>query len=204
MLDISATDNYTASLTGEPFLFNETKTMAEYYLQGATIDELRHRNLTENLIRYKSPKAIQRVNTPIFRRIKVMSQDMLEAFANSNAMIGKTILLCAIMKTDRLVRDFIRDLYYEKLVLGKDCVEQYEINNWFEQKIANSEKLSKVSQKTQYKLRQVMTKIMKDSGLYTEENSKYRVNILAESDTLRKLFTGTEDEEYFKLLGGKI
>ena len=49
-----------------------------------------------------------------------------------------------------------------------------------------------------------MTKIMKDSGLYTEENSKYRVNILAESDTLRKLFTGTEDEEYFKLLGGKI
>ena len=70
-------EKYSAKLTGAAFLYNETKIMAKYVLDGEPIKELRKRNVEENLIHYKSKSAISRVNSPIFERISVFNNDML-------------------------------------------------------------------------------------------------------------------------------
>ena len=60
-------EDYSAKLTAEPFLYNETKTIAKFLLDGEDEEKLRKRNVEENLIKYKSQKSIVRVNSPIFR-----------------------------------------------------------------------------------------------------------------------------------------
>ena len=104
-------EDYSAKLTAEPFLYNETKIIAQYLLNGISPEELKRKNIEENLIKYKSPKSIVRVNSPIFRRLNVMDSEMLDEFVHTDIETSKYILLYTIMKTDRLVRDFIIEVY---------------------------------------------------------------------------------------------
>ena len=46
-------EDYSAKLTGEPFLYNETKIIAEYLLDGFNTEELKRKNIEENLIKLK-------------------------------------------------------------------------------------------------------------------------------------------------------
>ena len=110
-------DDYSAKLTGEPFLYNETKIIGRYLLDGEDAEELKKRNVKENLIKHKKIGSVQRVNSPIFRRLKVMNKEMLEEFVCSDIETSKYILLYAIMKTDKLVRDFIFEVYKYKLYI---------------------------------------------------------------------------------------
>lgn len=68
---------YTAGLTGEIFLFNESRILAGFLAQGEDADTLRARNLTENLIMYKKESSLKRVSPPIFRRLATMSPGAL-------------------------------------------------------------------------------------------------------------------------------
>ena len=113
-------EDYSAKLTAEPFLYNETKIIAEYILNGEDVNELKKRNIEENLIHYKKPKSIQRVNSPIFRRLSVLDEEMLREFIYSDIDTSRYILLYAIMKTDKLVRDFVIEVYKDKLLMQKE------------------------------------------------------------------------------------
>ena len=50
-------EDYSAKLTGEPFLYIETKIIAEYLLNGENPIELKRRNIEENLIHYKKTES---------------------------------------------------------------------------------------------------------------------------------------------------
>lgn len=196
-------EKYSAKLTGAAFLYNETKIMAQFVLDGEPIKELRKRNVDENLIHYKSKSAISRVNSPIFERISVFNDDMLYEFVNADISISKMLLVYAIMKTDNLVKDFMSQIYMDKILMMKDYIEQFEINNWFDKVYADSN-LESVSETTKYKLKQVMMKIMTDSGLVVKEDEKYRIIIPILNDKFKKLLNDADDIEYYKILGGIV
>ena len=167
--------DYSAKLTAEPFLYNETKTIAKFLLDGEEEEKLRKRNIEENLIKYKSPKSIVRVNSPIFRRLDAMDKEMLEDFVYSDIENSKHILLYAIMKTDKLVRDFIMEVYKDKLMMRKEYIEKFDIDNWYEEKCILSNTLKERSETTSAKLKQVIMKIMQDSGLVIKEKTRFKI-----------------------------
>ena len=158
-------EDYSAKLTAEPFLYNETKIIAQYLLDGISPEELKRKNIDENLIKYKSPKSIVRVNSPIFERLNVMDSEMLDDFVHTDIETSKYILLYTIMKTDRLVRDFVFEVYKDKLLMRKDYIEKFDIDNWYEEKCILSRTLRERTESTTAKLKQVIMKILQDSGL---------------------------------------
>ena len=197
-------EDYSAKLTGEPFLYRETKIIGEYLHQGFEASELKKKNIEENLIQYKSQSAISRVNSAIFRRLNILNEDMLDEFVNGDLYTSRMLLVYSIMKTDKLVCDFISELYKDKILLMKENIEQYEVVNWFDRKFAESINLSKVSDKTQYKLRQVMMKIMIDSGLVMKEKDSYKIIIPILSDKFKLLLDNVGDSDYYKAIGGLV
>jgi hypothetical protein len=196
-------NNYSAKLTGANFLYNETKIIGDYLLNGEDPKELRKRNIEENLIKYKSPKAISRVNSPIFERLNVFNEEMLEEFVNGDLENSRLLLVYAIMKTDNLVCDFITEIYKDRILRYKEYIEQFEINDWFENIYVNSN-LCNVSETTKYKLKQVMMRIMIDSGLVKKEEDKYKILIPILSSRFEYLLTSVGDVDYYRAIGGII
>lgn len=197
-------EDYSAKLTGEPFLYNETKIIATYLYNGEAEELLRKRNVEENLIKYKSLKSVTRVNSPIFRRINVMDKEMLEDFIHSDIENSKYILLYAIMKTDKLVRDFIIEVYKDKLLMRKEYIEKFDIDNWYEEKCILSNTLKERSESTSAKLKQVIMKILLDSGLVEKDKKKFKIIKPLLKEKYIRMLDKNGDIEYAKAIGGLL
>ena len=197
-------DDYSAKLTGEPFLYNETKILASYILDGYNVEELKNKNITENLIRHKTIGSIKRSNSPIFRRLGVMNREIMYDFVNSDIDNSRYILVYAIMKTDKLVRDFVFDVYKDKLFMRKEYIEKFEIDSWYEEKCLLSENLKERSESTSIKLKQVIMKIMQDSGLVIKEKNRFKVVKPLLKDRIIEQMEKNGDKDYAIAIGGVL
>jgi len=197
-------EDYSAKLTAEPFLYNETKIIARYLLDGENEKKLRKRNIEENLIKHKKIGSVKRVNAPIFRRLMVMDKEMLEEFVNSDIETSKYILLYAIMKTDKLVRDFIIEVYKDKLFMRKEYIEKFDIDNWYEEKCMLSQILRERTESTSAKLKQVIMKILQDSGLLIKEKNRFKIVRPLLKEKYISMLDRNGDMEYAKAIGGLV
>lgn len=197
-------EDYSAKLTGEPFLYTETKIIARYLLEGANEEELKKQNIEENLIKHKKISSVKRVNVPIFRRLKVMDKEMLQEFVCSDIETSKYILLYAIMKTDKLVRDFIIEVYKDKLYMRKEYIEKFDIDNWYDEKCLLSKILQERTESTSAKLKQVIMKILQDSGLVIKEKHRYKIIRPLLKEKFITMLEKNGDIEYAKAIGGLI
>ena len=197
-------EDYNAKLTAEPFLYNETKIIARYLLDGENELDLKKRNIEENLIKHKKTGSVKRVNSPIFRRLNVMNQEMLEEFVCSDIETSKYILLYAIMKTDRLVKDFIFEVYKDKLFMRKEYIEKFDVDNWYEEKCILSETLKNRTETTTAKLKQVIMKILQDSGLVIKEKDRFKIVRPLLKEKYINMLDKNGDLEYAKAIGGLL
>ena len=197
-------EKYKASLTGEPFLYNETKIIGKFLLEGEDFLELRKRNVEENLIQHKQPKSISRVNSAIFKRLNILDNKQLYFFVNEELQQSKYMLVYSIMKTDNIVKDFIREVYYDKLLMNDSTIQQYEVEKWFDNKCNISEFLNSRSDSTKYKLKQVLMQIMNASGLVKREKNIFYINRPLLSDEFIKILSDVGDYEFAKTIGGLI
>lgn len=197
-------EEYKASLTGEPFLYNETKIIGKFLLEGEDSLELRKRNVEENLIQYKQPKSISRVNSAIFKRLNILDNKQLYFFVNEELQQSKYMLVYSIMKTDNIVKDFIREVYYDKLLMNDSTIQQYEVEKWFNNKCNISDFLNSRSDSTKYKLKQVLMQIMNASGLVKREKNIFYINRPLLSDEFIKILSDVGDYEFAKTIGGLI
>ena len=197
-------EEYKASLTGEPFLYNETKTIGKYLLDGENSLKKKKRNVKENLIQYKQPKSISRVNSAIFKRLTILDKKQLNFLVNEELQQSKYMLIYSIMKTDNIVKDFIREVYYDKLLMNDTTIQQYEVEKWFNNKCDISEFLNSRSESTKYKLKQVLMQIMNASELVKREKNTFYINRPLLSDEFIKLLSDAGDYEFAKTIGGLI
>ena len=197
-------EDYSAKLTAEPFLYNETKIIARFLIDGEDFDALKKRNIEENLIQHKKIGSVKRTNTPIFRRLKVMNKELLEDFVYSDIENSKYILLYAIMKTDKLVRDFVIEVYKDKLLMRKEYIEKFDIDNWYEEKCILSDTLKNRTESTTAKLKQVIMKIMQDSGLVIKEKNRFKIVRPLLKERFIGLLDKNGDIEYAKAIGGLV
>lgn len=197
-------NEYTATLTGSPYLFNECRIIAKYLLDGSDPSELRKRNIEENLIQYKTVSSISRVNSPIFNRLEQFNKEQLDFFVNGDIQQAKYLLVYAIMKSDRIVKEFVREVYYDKLLMQDIKLEKYEIIKWFNTKYQVSEFLRNRSESTKYKLQQVLLQIMTSSGLLKKDGDDYLMNRPLLSNELINILKNSDDYEYAKSIGGLV
>lgn len=193
---------YSASLTAEPLLYSETKTLAEFLVQGEDIESLKQRNLQENLIMHKRTGTLKRINSPIFRRLQAMSDNILSTFVTSDAENAKIILLYIICNTDRLVRDFITNIYGDKVLIQSDKIVKADIEQYFESVYSESDKLLNCSDQTKAKLKQTLMKILADAGLVAKQGSDFPITTPIISERTRSTILADGGDYYIKALGG--
>lgn len=198
-------EDYSTKLTAEPFLYNETKIIGEYLLSGENVQELKRKNIEENLIKHKKQGSVKRTNAPIFRRLEAMNDDILENFVYSDVETSKYLLVYAIMKTDKLVRDFIIEVYKDKIIMRNEYIEKYDIDRWYEMKKESSFSLKNKSDITNSKAKQVIMKILQDSGMVVKEtNNRFRIIKPLLNDKFIHLLEENKDIEYAKAIGGLL
>ena len=202
MIGTKDVDKYTSALTGELFLFNETRILARYLVQGEDINALRKRNLSENLIMHKGAGSLKRSSTPIFRRLSMMSPTTLQTFADGDVESARLILLVAAAKSDRLIRDFVFNVYADKIAMKTNIISKSDIERYFESVYEIEPSLRDRAETTKRNLKQKLMKIITEAGLVKKQTSGYLVTRPNITNKLANLMVADGDTDYIKALGG--
>jgi Txe/YoeB family toxin of Txe-Axe toxin-antitoxin module len=152
---------YNGSLTAEQFLFYEIRIVSKQYLEGKSIDEIIKYIKRDNLFQYPTERKISKLTRACHRRIIALGNEKLVyELANASIEVAKQINLYAMMRYNRLVREFMTDLIGEKYRQHDFSFTKKDINVFFSWLREQNDNVAAWSEQTITKLKQVLTKCL--------------------------------------------
>jgi len=152
---------YNGSLTAEQFLFYEMRIVAKQYLEGKSIEEIIEYIKRDNLFQYPTERKISKLTRACQRRIVALDNEQLvDGLANAPVEVAKQINLYAMMRYNRLVREFMIDLIGEKYRQHDFSCTKKDINVFFSRLREQNDDIAAWSEQTIIKLKQVLTKCL--------------------------------------------
>ena len=152
---------YNGALTAEQFLFYEIRIVAKQYLEEKSIDEIIEYIQRDNLFQYPTEREVARLTRACHKRLVALDNDKLVyELANAPVEVAKQINLYAMMRYNRLVREFMEGLIGEKYRQHDFSYTRKDINVFFSRLREQNDDIAAWSEQTVAKLKQVLTKCL--------------------------------------------
>ena len=152
---------YNGALTAEQFLFYEIRIVAKKHLEEKSIDEIIEYIQRDNLFQYPTEREVARLTRACHKRLVALDNDKLVyELANAPAEVAKQINLYAMMRYNRLVREFMEGLIGEKYRQHDFSYTKKDINVFFSRLREQNDDIAAWSEQTIAKLKQVLTKCL--------------------------------------------
>lgn len=157
---------YYGGLTAEQFLFYEIRIVAKKYLEGKTINDIIKDIQSDNLFQYPTEREVARLTRACHKRLVALANDKLVyELANAPVEVAKQINLYAIMRYNRLVREFMEGLVGEKYRQQDFSYTKKDINIFFSRLQEQNDDIAAWSDQTITKLKQVLTKCLVETEM---------------------------------------
>ena len=152
---------YNGALTAEQFLFYEIRIVAKQYLEEKSIDEIIEYIQRDNLFQYPTEREVVRLTRACHKRLVALDNNKLVyELANAPVEVAKQINLYAMMRYNRLVREFMEGLIGEKYRQHDFSYTRKDINVFFSRLREQNDDIAAWSEQTIAKLKQVLTKCL--------------------------------------------
>ena len=152
---------YNGTITAEQFLFYEMRIMSKQYLEQKPIEEIIEYIKRDNLFQYPTERMVIRIARACYKRLVALDNEKLVyEVANAPVEVAKQINLYAMMRYNRLVREFMEGLIGEKYRQQDFSYTKKDINVFFFRLQEQNDDVAVWSEQTIAKLKQVLTKCL--------------------------------------------
>jgi Txe/YoeB family toxin of Txe-Axe toxin-antitoxin module len=152
---------YNGTITAEQFLFYEMRIMSKQYLEQKPIEEIIEYIKRDNLFQYPTERMVIRIARACYKRLVALDNEKLVyEVANAPVEVAKQINLYAMMRYNRLVREFMEGLIGEKYRQQDFSYTKKDINVFFSRLQEQNDDVAVWSEQTIAKLKQVLTKCL--------------------------------------------
>lgn len=176
---------YSGGFTAEHLYRNEMKTIVHLQLQGLSKEEIKKKVFEENLLHCRSETAIKDLFPRVYRRAEVLDQQLKFFLIHGARSDQNALLLYAFLKRFTFPRDFVLEVIHYNMKKFKSTVTKGNIRTFFEEKEQQYEQVRNWTDKTKYKLKQVMLKIIVDAELLEKNGNEYEIKPIPLSRELR-------------------
>jgi hypothetical protein len=158
---MSVNTKYYGGLTAEQFLFYEIRIVSKQYLEGKSINEIIELVLRDNLFQYPTEREVSRLTRACHKRLVALdNENLVYELANASVEVAKQINLYAMMRYNRLVREFMEGLIGEKYRQHDFSYTKKDINVFFSHLQEQNDDVAAWTEQTIMKLKQVLTKCL--------------------------------------------
>jgi len=165
--------NYTSSLTSEPFLYEETKIVAELRLRGYCDKEIRTKVIDDNTWNYESMRPAKRLIPVVLRRMIFLDDNLAHILVNDNEQDSKMVALYLVMKNNRLFSEFVQEVYIVKASSSNRIITKADIIDFFSRKKKESIVVDRWKPYVFKKLGQVYINILIKVDLVNEVKARW-------------------------------
>lgn len=176
---------YSGGFTAEHLYRNEMKIIVHLQLQGLSKEEIKKKVFEENLLHCRSEAAIKDLFPRVYRRAEVLDQQLKFFLIHGARSDQNALLLYAFLKCFSFPRDFVLEVIHYNMKKFKSTVTEGNIRTFFEEKEQQYEQVRNWTDKTKYKLKQVMLKIIVDAELLKKNGNEYEIKPIPLSRELR-------------------
>ena len=160
------TMSYNGSLTAEQFLFYEMRILSKQYLEQKSMEEILASIKRDNLFQYPTERMVRRIARACYKRLVALDNEKLVyEVANAPVEVAKQINLYAMMRYNRLAREFMEGLIGEKYRQQDFSYTKKDINVFFSRLQEQNDDVAAWSEQTIKKLKQVLTKCLVETGM---------------------------------------
>jgi hypothetical protein len=157
---------YNGTLTAEQFLFYEMRIVSKQYLEGKSVEDIIEYVKRDNLFQYPTERMVTRIARACYKRLVALDNEKLVyELANAPVEVAKQINLYAMMRYNRLVREFMEGLIGEKYRQQDFSYTRKDINLFFSRLQEQNDDVAAWSEQTIIKLKQVLTKCLIETGM---------------------------------------
>ncbi len=180
---MSASGRYNGTLTAEQFLFHEMRIVSGQYLENKSIEEIIEFIRRDNLFQYPTERMVIRIARSCYKRIIALdNKNLVCQAANGPADVAKQINLYAMMRYNRLVREFMEDVIGEKYRRHDFFYTKRDINVFFSRLQEQDDDVAAWSGHTITKLKQVLASCLVETGMLDGVRSTALNHILISSE----------------------
>lgn len=194
---------YSAASVKFLLWYIETKETAKL-LKNHSFSEIKQMVVEENLYQQKSVDRALGEFSCIKKRLECLPEELLEKIVEADIQTSKIITFIACMLTDRLLFEFMYEVYRNKVHFGETDISDADFNIFIHNKKEQSEKVAGFSDASIKKIKQVFTKYMMETGLLTGKPSERMIAHPYIDQDVKEILLRNNMEKYLYALTGEM
>ena len=165
-------NDYIFSYTAATLMLHETNEVMKKYLEYKNWDNVKDLVIEENIMQKQSVSSRKRVFAEIKRRIESLTSNQLEFINEANSSDIRNLVFLSILKTYRFIFEFMAEVISKKVLMFDYKILNSDYETFFESKKYAVEQLENITEATQYKLKQVLFRILEEAMIIDNTKSK--------------------------------
>jgi hypothetical protein len=126
-------------------MFPEMKRTAILLCEGKTADEILKMSLEQNIYQFEHEKRRREVAFRMVKRLSTIEMPLIELLAGNGGDEAKLVALLAFMKADRLLFEYMNEVYADKFHMGLENISDSEFIDFIDRKAQNCDVVAKWS-----------------------------------------------------------
>lgn len=156
---------YTSSIKDMPFLFAEMRRTAQLICEGNTRDDVIKLSMKSNIYQIEKEKRRRDLPLRMFKRLGTIDIPLLHILADGRDDDAKLIAFLALIKSDRLLFEFMREVYTDKFQTGQMEISDKDFFYFIERKAQNSDTVAGWTSNNLIHIRNTYKNILCEAGL---------------------------------------
>ena len=157
----------------QSFWFIEFKKVLPMVMEGKAQDEIKKYCIEQNIFGAVNANRSRRVTNYITNRAIALDETELKLFQDSDLSTQKIINLIAIMRTDRLLSEFVYEVYRTRKILGFSEITAADIKQFFRDKELQEPLIEGWIDSSKNRLSGCYFNFLTEAGLPTTEGKRY-------------------------------
>ena len=158
---------YKMSFSTGGLLVNDCVEVAKLHEPGENWTETLERALSDRTMSLPKHVSNRRSLREITNRLRMLSGDDLDFLIYSDRQDQVAILWVAVCRAYRFIREFQSEVIRERFLSGKADLPLETFDRFFEEMAEWHEEISKISETTRLKLRQILFRMLREADIIT-------------------------------------
>lgn len=156
---------YTSSIKDMPFLFSDMRRTARLLCEGKTREEIIELSMTTNIYQLEKEKRRRDLPLRMLKRLGTLDLPLVSIVANGREEDARLIAFLALIKSDRLFFEFMREIYSDKFLSGQREINNKDFLIFIEHKSQNDNTVAGWTPNNLARIRNTYKNILCEAGL---------------------------------------
>lgn len=153
-------------------MLHETNEVMKEFLKCKDWEKVKDITIEENIMQKNSVSSRKRVFVEIKRRIESLTSQQLEYVNEANSSDIRNLIFLSILKTYKFICEFMLEVILKKVLMFDYKILNSDYEAFFESKKYAVEQLENITESTQYKLKQVLFRILEEASIIDSTKNK--------------------------------